>query len=72
MRTIDIKPLFEVLSVSETPHGACLTLRCRAGIETNLNPVLVLESLSAIGQMPAGQLGIMRTAVLSESLEEYH
>ena len=71
LKTIDMKPLFQVLTASQTPHGACLNLRCRAGIEISLNPVLVLERLSEIGQMPAGQRRITRTAVLVESLEYY-
>ena len=71
LKIIDIKPLFTVLAAGETQQGACLNLRCRAGIETNLNPVLVLDRLSRIGNMPAGQLQITRTAVLIENLEDF-
>lgn len=71
VKTIDIKNMFSVIGFAETHQGVALNLRCRAGIEINLNPVLVLQTLYDTSLLPASQFDINRTSILTESLEEY-
>ena len=71
LRTVDIRPLFEVLGTDETAGGASLRLRCRAGVETNLNPSLVLDAAEErFGFSPIAKL-ITRVAVLDENNCEF-
>ncbi|MEG1971785.1 MAG: hypothetical protein RR315_01405, partial [Oscillospiraceae bacterium] len=67
----DIKPRFSVLGVETIPHGAALTLRCRAGVEINLNPALVLEALKIYGGFEAEFVRLTRTATLTENYEDF-
>jgi len=63
-RTVDIRPLFEVLEVAPAENGARVLLRCRAGVETNLNPNLLLDALAdRFGFVPVSAT-IARVAVL--------
>lgn len=71
VKTIDIKSMFSVIAVTETSQGAGFNLRCRAGIEINLNPALVLQTLYETNLLPASQSEISRTKILTELLEEY-
>jgi len=71
LRTVDIRPLFSVLEVAPAENGARVLLRCRAGVETNLNPSLVLEALSdRFGFVPVS-VSIARIAVKDENNRDF-
>lgn len=71
MRTVDIRPLFRLLDCREEPRGLALSLRCRAGVETNLNPTLVLDALCQTSGLALTQSRIIRLTALTEGLEEF-
>lgn len=71
MKTVDIKPMLQVLSVEGQPDGLLLTLRCRAGVEINLNPTLALDALAEITGFRADWAAIERFAILNGALEEF-
>ena len=48
-----------------------LTLRCRAGVEINLNPSLLLDSLTENTGFTADQVKTERFAVLNGALEDF-
>lgn len=70
-RTVDIRPMFEVLSVEESERGALALLRCRAGVEINLNPMLVLENLTKLTGFSPVTAKISRVAVWTEELSVF-
>jgi radical SAM-linked protein len=71
-RQMDIKPHFKVMATQKTDFGSRLSLRTRAGTEQNLNPSVVLGSLS--GYFPSGlhHTHITRTRILMENLVEFY
>lgn len=71
MKTVDIKPLLKTLSVESQPDGLLLEMRCRAGVETNLNPALALDALSEQTGFRANWATIERFAILNEALEDF-
>lgn len=71
VKTVDIKPMLLVLSVKQQPDGLLLTLRCRAGVETNLNPTLALDALTEQTGFRADWATIERFALLTEALENF-
>lgn len=70
-KTIDIRPMLQMLSVEEQPDGLLLTLRCRAGVEVNLNPTLALDALAEQTGFHADWATIERFALLNEALEPF-
>ena len=71
IRTVDIRPLFEVLEVVPAENGVRALLRCRAGVEINLNPSLVLDALSErFGFVPVS-VQIARIAVKDENYRDF-
>ena len=71
IKTVDIKPMFEILSINDEQNGLMVTLRCRAGVEVNLNPTLVLEALSEATGFRAHHTQIARFAVWDETLQAF-
>lgn len=71
MKTVDIKPMLKILSVEEQSDGLMLTLRCRAGVEINLNPTLALDALTEITGFKSDWTTIERFAILNEALENF-
>lgn len=71
MKTVDIKPMTQLLSLEDTENGLLLTLRCRAGVEINLNPSLLLDALTENTGFTADQVKTERFAVLNEALENF-
>lgn len=71
MKTVDIRPMLQMLSVEEQPDGLLLTLRCRAGVEINLNPTLALDALAELTGFKADWATIERFAILTEALENF-
>lgn len=71
IKTVDIKPMLQILLVEEQPDGLLLTLRCRAGVEINLNPTLALDALTELTSFKADWATIERFAILNETLEDF-
>ncbi|MEG1849732.1 MAG: TIGR03936 family radical SAM-associated protein, partial [Oscillospiraceae bacterium] len=71
IQTLDIRPMFSVPGISETENGLTVLLRCRAGVEINLNPSLVLGALTAQTGLAVAQSKIARTAIKTETLEDF-
>ncbi|HWP52390.1 MAG TPA: TIGR03936 family radical SAM-associated protein [Clostridia bacterium] len=71
VKTVDIKPMLQVLALEEQSDGLLLTLRCRAGVEINLNPTLALDALSELTGFRADWATIERFAILTEALEGF-
>lgn len=71
IKTVDIKPMAQLISLEDTENGLILTLRCRAGVEINLNPTLLLDALNENTGFKAIQVKIERFAVLTEKLENF-
>lgn len=71
VKTVDIKPMLQMLSVESQPDGLLLTLRCRAGVEINLNPTLALDALAEQTGFRADWATIERFAILNEALENF-
>jgi radical SAM-linked protein len=71
IRTVNIRPLFEVLSVEGAPGGAVAVLRCRAGVEINLNPTLLLDAAREHTGFTPVAAKIIRFAVLTENFSDF-
>ena len=71
VKTVDIKPMMQLLSCDDAENGLLLNLRCRAGVEINLNPTLALEAMAKFTDFRADQVKIERYAVLTEELEDF-
>lgn len=71
IKTVDIKPMLQTLSIEDVPSGLLITIRCRAGVEINLNPTLVLDALSELTGFRADQTMIERFAVWNEQLNAF-
>lgn len=71
LKTVDIRPLFSLREVSEAPHGLSVSLRCRAGVEVNLNPALVFSALVDATGLSAECTQIVRRAVLTAESEPF-
>lgn len=71
VKTVDIKPMLQMLSTEAQPDGLLLTLRCRAGVEINLNPTLSLDALAEQTGFRADWAAIERLALLTETLEDF-
>lgn len=71
VKMVDIKPMMQLLSLEKAENGLLLTLRCRAGVEINLNPTLVLDALQEQTGFRADQAQIERFRVLTEDLMDF-
>ncbi|MBP1577882.1 MAG: DUF2344 domain-containing protein [Oscillospiraceae bacterium] len=71
IKTVDIKPMAQLISLEDAENGLLMTLRCRAGVEINLNPTLLLDALHENTGFRAVQVKIERFAVLTEQLENF-
>lgn len=64
MSLTDIRPMVSDVKMRASSDALKLSLRCRAGSETNLNPTLLLSALCARTGDDARDADILRTAVL--------
>jgi len=71
VRVVDIRPLYSVEGINESDGGAVIDLRCRAGVETNLNPSLVLEAAEKLTGFSPVSVKITRVAVKDEKLCDF-
>ncbi len=68
-KEVDLKPHFSVLSQSVEAEGIALILRCTTGIEVNINPSLLLENFSRIGEIE--NVSTCRTNVYTADMEQF-
>ena len=71
IKTVDIKHMMQLLSIEDIENGLLVNLRCRAGVEINLNPTLALDALAQTTGFRADQVKIERYAVLTEELKDF-
>lgn len=71
IKTVDIKPMMSLLSINDAENGLLIELRCRAGVEINLNPTLALDALAQCTGFRADQVKIERYAVWTEDLKPF-
>lgn len=64
MKEVDIRPLCELLSCEETGNGLLIRLKTAAGIQTNLNPALLLDAFCAYLQTEALSYSVCRKSLL--------
>ena len=64
MKEVDIRPLCELLSCEETGAGLLIRLKTAAGIQTNLNPALLLDAFCAYLQTEALSYSVCRKSLL--------
>ena len=64
MKEIYIRPLCELLSCEETGAGLLIRLKTAAGIQTNLNPALLLDAFCAYLQTEALSYSVCRKSLL--------
>lgn len=64
MKEIDIRPLCELLSCKENGDNLLIRLKTAAGIQTNLNPSLLLEAFSAYCQADGFSYSVCRKSLL--------
>lgn len=71
MKEVDIRPMFSLLQAEPISGGLEILLRCRAGVEINLNPTLLLEALEQYEHCSLHGVSITRITVLTEELETF-
>ena len=67
----NIKELYKDLHCETKDCHAFVTLKCRAGVEVNLNPSLILEALKIYQGFEPYFSRIVRTAILTQNLEDF-
>lgn len=70
-KTVDIKPLSQVLSIKEEQPAVYLNLRMASGITVNINPTLLLKAFYSFCDFEPDGVKITRTAILGESLQPF-
>lgn len=71
VKMVDIRPLYSVEGIRKADNGAVVDLRCRAGVETNLNPSLVLEAANKLTGFSPVSVKVARVAVKDEKLCDF-
>lgn len=71
MKNVDIREMFQPISCEIEAQQLVISLRCRAGVEINLNPTLVIEGLQKYENVSIHGTNITRTAVLTEDLVHF-
>jgi hypothetical protein len=71
VRSVDIKPLCELLDIPRQEQGISAVLRCRAGVDVNLNPSLALEALEEAFGFAAAPCRVTRTRILTRELDDF-
>ncbi len=71
MKTVDLKPSIELLSVRIKEDNAVIRMRLPAGTQTNYNPILFLEALTAAYAISFETLKISRTGILCENNKNF-
>lgn len=71
-KTIDIKPMIKVLSADYDDKNLRLMLRLVSGTTQNINPSLVLKAFFEQFKLTGDEIKVLRTAILTESLEIFN
>ena len=70
-KTIDLKPLSQVLSAECAENVLLLKLRMASGITENVNPTLFLKAFYTWANVQPDGVKIIRTAILDEKLKDF-
>lgn len=71
IKTVDLKPSIELLSMKIKENNAVIRMRLPAGTQTNYNPTLFLEALTAASGLSFETLKISRTGILCENNKNF-
>ena len=69
IRTVDIKPDMEILSIEKSENSVDVVMRLPAGTQTNYNTALFFDALKNFTDMPFEPSKICRTGILCENNE---
>jgi len=69
IRTVDIKPDMEILSIEKSENSVDVVMRLPAGTQTNYNPTLFFDALKNFTDIPFEPCKICRTGILCENNE---
>ena len=70
-KEVDLKPLFEVLSISSEEQSISLNLRIASGIMLNINPSLLIKAFCEEIGTEYGYIRTIRKKILTEQLEDF-
>lgn len=71
IKTVDLKPSIELLSMKIKENNAIIRMRLPAGTQTNYNPTLFFEALTAASGLSFETLKISRTGILCENNKNF-
>lgn len=71
VKTVDIKPELELVSMELADGSVDITMRLPAGTQTNYNPTLFFEALKMSSEIPFEAEKIRRTGILCENNEKF-
>lgn len=69
LKEVDIKPMFEVISLECEDAVIKIMLRCVAGITTNLNPNLVIDTFKNQSSMNVDCSSVLKKEIYTENLD---
>lgn len=71
IKTVDLKPSIELLSLKIKENNVVIRMRLPAGTQTNFNPTLFLDALKAASGLSFETLKIGRTGILCENNKNF-
>lgn len=71
IKTVDLKPDTEMVSLEKTEGAVHMVMRLPAGTKTNYNPTLFVEALRKSCEIPFEMANIRRTGILCENNEKF-
>lgn len=71
IKTVDLKPDTEIVSLEQGDTSVKITMRLPAGTKTNYNPTLFTEALKKSCEIPFDMVNIRRTGILCENNEKF-
>lgn len=71
IKTVDLKPDTEIVSLENAEGAAHMVMRLPAGTKTNYNPTLFVEALRKSCEIPFEMVNICRTGILCENNEKF-
>ncbi|MBQ6943032.1 MAG: DUF2344 domain-containing protein [Ruminococcus sp.] len=71
IKTVDLKPDTEIVSLEKTEGAVHMVMRLPAGTRTNYNPTLFVEALRKSCEIPFEMANIRRTGILCENNEKF-
>ena len=70
-KDVDIKPVSDVLAVSDTPQGLSIKLKMPSGSAVNYNPSLLLDAFYAYTGAEPEFARINRTNIITENGDDF-